>query len=115
MFKAFFTEGKNIADIETLVQLGKEIDLEENEIKTAFTDEKYAYQVNQDIQEARNIGVSGVPFFVFDRKYAVSGAQPIQFFLETLKKSFSEWKKLNPETKLEIEKGQSCTTHGVCE
>lgn len=115
LFRAFFTEAKNIADIETLAQLGKEIGLDENELKTAFTDDKYAYQVNQDIQEARTLGISGVPFFVFDRKFAVSGAQPPQVFSETLGKSFTEWRKLNPETKLEVTRGQSCSIDGACE
>src|SRR5690606_41384434 len=76
LFKAFFMEGKNIADIATLTQVGKEIGLNESEIQTAFTDDQYAYLANQDIMEAREIGVSGVPFFVLNRKYAISGAQP---------------------------------------
>src|SRR5690554_5849108 len=76
LFKAFFTEGKNIADIETLTQLGKDIGLDENELQSAFTDDTYKYQMTQDIQEGQQIGVKGVPFFVFDRKYGVSGAQP---------------------------------------
>lgn len=115
LFKAFFTEGKNIADIETLTQLGEEIGLDKQELQVAFTDEKYAQLVQDDIQEARQIGVSGVPFFVIDRKYAVSGAQPPQAFLETLKKSFAEWRKLNPKSQFEVIKGQSCTTDGKCE
>ncbi|PRD47667.1 DsbA family oxidoreductase [Sphingobacterium haloxyli] len=115
LFKAFFTEGKSIADIETLTQLGKEIGLDETELQTAFTDDKYAYLVNQDIQEAQQIGVRGVPFFVIDRKYAVSGAQPAEAFLQTLEKAFPEWRKLNPENNFEIAKGQSCTPDGKCE
>lgn len=115
LFKAFFTEGKSIADIKTLTQLGKEIGLDETELQTAFTDDKYAYLVNQDIQEAQQIGVRGVPFFVIDRKYAVSGAQPAEAFLQTLEKAFPEWRKLNPENNFEIAKGQSCTTDGKCE
>lgn len=115
LFKAFFTEGKSIADIKTLTQLGKEIGLDETELQTAFTDDKYAYLVNQDIQEAQQIGVRGVPFFVIDRKYAVSGAQPAEAFLQTLEKAFPEWRKLNPESQFEITKGQSCTTDGKCE
>ena len=55
--------------------------------------------VEQDIQEAQNIGVRGVPFFVFNRKYAVSGAQPPQAFLQTLEQSYNEWRKENPEKK----------------
>ncbi len=115
LFRAFFTEGKNIADIQTLLQLGQEIDLDESELKTALADEKYGYDVNQDIQEARNIGVTGVPFFVFDRKYAVSGAQPPEAFSQSLQKAFSEWRAKNPEIKIEVTQGQSCSTDGICE
>lgn len=115
LFHAFFTEGKSIADIDTLTQLGVEIGLDATELQVAFTDERYAYQVNQDIQEARQIGVNGVPFFVFNRKYAISGAQPPQAFLETLRKSFDEWQKLNPQPKLNIQQGNSCSIDGVCE
>lgn len=104
-----------VADTGTLTQLGKEIGLNETELQAAFTDDKYAYLVNQDIQEARQIGVSGVPFFVVDRKYAVSGAQPAEAFLQMLEKTFTEWRKLNPKSQFEITKGQSCTTDGKCE
>lgn len=115
LFRAFFTEGKSIADVETLTQLGKEIGLDENDLQAAFKDAQYAKAVQADIQEARQIGVQGVPFFVIDRKYAVSGAQPPQAFLETLEKSFTEWRKLNPETPFEVIQGQSCSPDGTCQ
>lgn len=115
LFKAFFTEGKNIADTETLVQLGKDFGLDESEIKANLENEKFKYEIAQDIQEAQNIGVTGVPFFVFDRKYAISGAQPTEAFLETLTKSFNEWQKNNPQTKLEITEGNSCSIDGKCD
>jgi protein disulfide-isomerase len=115
LFLAFFTEGKNIADQSTLIDFGKEIGLDAKEVENVFSDEKYTGLVNQDIQEAKQIGVQGVPFFVLDRKYAVSGAQPSQTFLESLEKSFGEWRKLNPETKLKVTQGQSCTPESSCE
>lgn len=115
LFKAFFTEGKNVADIETLTQLGKEVGLDEKELQVAFTDDQYLYQMKQDIQEGANLGVKGVPFFVFDRKYGVSGAQPAEAFLETLSKSFDEWREKNPEVKLQMTQGQSCDINGNCE
>ena len=115
LFLAFFTQGENIADLAALTQFGKEVGLDEVELQAAFTDDNYAYLVKQDITEAQHIGVRGVPFFVLDRKYAVSGAQPPKVFLENLEKSFSEWRKQNPETKLEVSEGQSCTVEGVCE
>lgn len=114
LFLAFFTEGKNIADVGTLTKIGKEIGLNENEIKTAFTDEKYALLVKQDIVEAGQVGVQGVPFFVLDRKVAVSGAQPAEEFLKNLEKAFAVWRKANPETKLEIIQGKSCTPDSIC-
>jgi protein disulfide-isomerase len=115
LFQAYFTEGKNVADETTLTELGKEIGLDENELQVAFNDDKYLYQMKQDIQEAQNIGVRGVPFFVFDRKYGVSGAQPTEAFLETLNKSFGEWREKNPKTILDISKGQSCDINGNCD
>lgn len=114
LFKAYFTEGLNIADNKVLADLGIEIGLNIDEVQLAFTDENYQYQMKQDIQEAAGLGVRGVPFFVFDRKYGVSGAQPTQAFTETLGKSFSEWRKANPIVKLEISEGKSCSTDGVC-
>ena|SRR5690606_24253860 len=114
LFKAFFTEGRNIADTETLIRLGEEIGLDKAELQAALSEKKYADAVNQDIQEARKLGVNGVPFFVMDRKYAVSGAQPPEVFLETLEKAYAEWKKLNPDNFLEIKPGQSCSSDGQC-
>ena len=115
LFRAFFTDGKNVADLETLKELGKEAGLDEKELESAFTDDQFKYKMNQDIQEARSIGVTGVPFFVFDRKYGVSGAQPSEAFLDTLRKSFTEWRKENPEIKLKMSEGQRCRTDGTCD
>lgn len=115
LFSAFFIEGKNIADLSVLNQLGKDVGLDEKELQAAFTDDKYAYMVQQDIAEAQQIGVRGVPFFVLNRKYGISGAQPPMVFLENLEKSFSEWRELNPDIKLEVTEGQSCSVDGVCE
>ena len=114
-FKAFFTEGENIADDATLIKIGDDIGLTEENVNVALSDDKYLEMVHQDIQEARKIGVQGVPFFVFDRKYAVSGAQPPQAFLQTLEKSYAEWREANPEIKIEVTKGQSCSIDGVCD
>ncbi|MBE8721887.1 DsbA family oxidoreductase [Sphingobacterium pedocola] len=114
LFSAFFTESKNIADTETLVRLGKDFGLEESELKASLEDEKYKYEITQDIQEAQNIGVTGVPFFVFDRKYAVSGAQPAEVFLQSLNKSFSEWRTSNPGATLAVTQANSCNIDGSC-
>ena len=83
-FRAYFTEGRDLASVAELVALGEEAGLAEADIRAAIASEEYAYRVSQDIQEGVNLGVRGVPFFVFDRKYGISGAEPIQVFIDTL-------------------------------
>jgi len=95
IFKAYFTEGKDIASQQTLLELGKEIGLDEKEIKEVLNSDKFGDDVRADIEEAGNIGVRGVPFFVFNRAYAVSGAQPVEIFTQTLEKSFTDWRNEN--------------------
>ena len=92
LLAAYFTNGVNMDDIDALVKIGKEIGLNAEEVKNVLQSDKYTKEVKNDILEASQIGVRGVPFFVFDRKYAVSGAQPIEAFLGTLTKSFEEFK-----------------------
>jgi len=90
LFKAYFTEGKNMCDAATLLQLAKEIGLDEKEANEVINSDAYAAEVKKDIEEAYKIGVTGVPFFVFNRKYVVSGAQPTSTFYGALKNCLSE-------------------------
>lgn len=92
LFKAYFTEGKNMCDITTLLELAEDIGLDATEAKEVLNTNAYSTEVKKDIEEASQIGVTGVPFFVFNRKYAVSGAQPSASFVNVLNKSFSEYK-----------------------
>jgi predicted DsbA family dithiol-disulfide isomerase len=73
-----------LAKVETLVELGGLVGLHPTEVRAAIESEALAYRVSQDIQEGVNLGVRGVPFFVFDRKFGISGAEPIQVFIDTL-------------------------------
>ncbi|MDQ6473056.1 DsbA family oxidoreductase [Flavobacterium sp. LHD-80] len=84
-FKAYFTEGRDLNDGPTLIELGEKAGLNKNEILEVLQDENlFLKDVQHDITEAQEIGVQGVPFFVFDRKYAVSGAQPVEAFVNTI-------------------------------
>ena len=114
LFIAYFTEGKNIDDISTLVQIGVEIGLDATEVKNVLESDQYTDEVRRDIYEAHQVGVRGVPFFVFDNKYAVSGAQESKVFLEVLEKAFPAWRKENPLPIFEIIEGQSCNPDGEC-
>jgi protein disulfide-isomerase len=115
LFYAYFTEGKNLSDINVLIELGQKIGLDANEIITVINNKSFEKNVLKDIEEARQIGVKGVPFFVFDRKYAVSGAQPVDSFYDTLEQTYKEWLEKNNITTLSINnEGESCDTNGNC-
>ena len=90
LFKAYFTEGKNTANHFTLTEIGKELGMDEKEIMDVLNSSTYSKEVEQDIMEAQQIGVRGVPFFVLDRKYAVSGAQESETFLGALTRAYNE-------------------------
>lgn len=96
LFSAYFTEGKNTADHNTLIQIGTEIGLDKTEVSELLNSTLYTEEVERDIYEAQQVGVRGVPFFVLDRKYAVSGAQESSTFLQALTKSYEEHAKENP-------------------
>lgn len=113
LFKAHFEEAKNIDNLEVLVQVSTSIGMDAEEVRRKLESDAFAYQVKQDEMEARNIGVRGVPFFVFDDKYGVSGAQSSENFLQTLEKSWEAY--LQKNQKLEISEGDSCTTQGNCD
>lgn len=87
LFAAYFTEGKNTADHAVLAELGAAIGLDPEAVKTALAGKAYSAEVDEDIYTARQFGINSVPFFVFDRKLAVSGAQDVQVFLKTLEKA----------------------------
>ncbi len=114
LFYAYFTQGKNLNDRITLIEFGKEIGLTETEVNKALTEPLYVTKVEEDSREAQALGAKGVPFFVVNRKYAIAGAQQSNEILQLLKKSFAEWQKENPQTKLETVQGESCTPNGEC-
>jgi predicted DsbA family dithiol-disulfide isomerase len=114
LFKAYFTDGKNIDDKETLIGLGSEIGLDTAEIKQALETSAYADDVRRDIAEAQYLGIQGVPFFVMNGKYAVSGAQAVPVFEQTLEKAFDEWQREASKPKLEVIEGESCGPDGDC-
>lgn len=87
LLSAYFTEGENIGDIDTLIRLADEIGLPKEDAATVLKGDRYRGDVKKDVEEARQMQVQGVPFFVMNRKYAVSGAQPVEVFVQALNKT----------------------------
>lgn len=114
LFKAYFTEGKDFSDHTTLIALAKEIGLDEAEVADVLKNNTYKENVAHDIDEAAQIGIRGVPFFVFNRKFAVSGAQAPDVFSSALQQSFEDWNKNRPLTNINVAEGDVCSPDGNC-
>lgn len=112
LFKAQMVNGENIDDEATLIKIGDNVGISEEEVKNALISDEMKHAVSQDEMLARNIGVRAVPFFIFNDKYAVSGAQHPEVFAEVLEKSWEEFSA--GDKGLQIIEGQSCDTDGNC-
>ncbi|SEH32902.1 DsbA family oxidoreductase [Chryseobacterium culicis] len=110
LFIAHFIDGKNVGDTEVLVALAENLGIDKEEARQAITTDQLDGEVNQDIQEARNNGISGVPFFVLNGKYAVSGAQPAAVFENALQQTYKET--ASPFKDLSGENEASCDADG---
>lgn len=112
LFQAYFMRGLSVADSSVLMQIGKEIGLSDEALSELFTQQDLKVRVEADLYEARTIGISGVPFFLFNDRYAISGAQPVEAFLQTLQK-------VGQLEAVEMRKtpvsGASCEPEGKCD
>src|SRR5262245_1663382 len=86
-FRDYFTEQRSLFDKQSLEVLAADAGLDADEARRVLTGRDYTDAVAADIKEARMLGVSGVPFFVFDRRLGLSGAQPIEVFVDALRQS----------------------------
>lgn len=113
LFQSYFVDGKNIDDLDTLLSLGESIGLDRGELKASLENNRFADAVREDIYEAFQLGVKGVPFFVFNRKYGISGAQTNKVFEDTLATAYEGWQRENNPALLVLE-GPSCDVNGNC-
>jgi predicted DsbA family dithiol-disulfide isomerase len=89
LLRAYFTEGADLSDPGTLAGLMKEAGVDPDRTRQVLDSDEYADAVQADIAEAHALGASGVPFFVIDRRYGISGAQPTEVFLNALNTAYA--------------------------
>ncbi|MGM0845739.1 MAG: DsbA family oxidoreductase [Bacillota bacterium] len=90
ILRAFFTESKHIGDQGTLIELAADVGLDRDAVTKMLASDEMADEVRADEQAAQQIGVSGVPFYLIDKKYALTGAQPTEVFVGALQKVIAE-------------------------
>ncbi len=87
LFKAYFCDGKDIAQQSVLIHIADQVGLSTARAKQVLESDEFSNEVRSDESEARELNISGVPAFVINRKYLVSGAQPVEAFLEVFKEA----------------------------
>ncbi|MGM9945005.1 MAG: DsbA family protein [Lysinibacillus sp.] len=113
LMKAYFLEGKAIGRHDVLKRLAKEAELNMEAVERVLESNQYEEAIEQDIYEAQQIGVRGVPFFVFNNKYGLSGAQPQLVFEQTIEQAASE---AGLKKRIEvISQGAAICSDGQCE
>ncbi|HEY0165617.1 MAG TPA: DsbA family oxidoreductase [Jatrophihabitans sp.] len=90
LFRAYFTDGLHVGNLDVLADLAAEIGLERDGAREILDSDAYGNDFDNDIELARQLAITGVPFFVFDGKYAVSGAQPVDTFTQALSTTWQE-------------------------
>jgi predicted DsbA family dithiol-disulfide isomerase len=102
VYRAYFGERRPIFDIDSLASIGQQIGLDPDEVRAALSEGRYRERVEADAREARELGASGVPFVVVDRRYVVSGAQPVETFRHVLDRAWRDG------PKPAVERGAAC-------
>jgi predicted DsbA family dithiol-disulfide isomerase len=90
LMAAYFTEGRSISEVESLVGLAKDAGLDPQQARAVLESDEFSDEVRADEREAAELGITGVPFFVINRRYAVSGAQPSELLLTALDRAWGE-------------------------
>ncbi|OAA18365.1 putative dithiol-disulfide isomerase involved in polyketide biosynthesis [Frankia sp. EI5c] len=85
LLRAVLVDGSAADDLGTLVRLATEVGLPADATRDVLNGDTYADDVHHDIQQARTLGIRGVPFYAVDRAYGISGAQPVETILDTLR------------------------------
>lgn len=85
-----FEHGKDIGSRKYLTAVALELGIAPDAVEELFTTDKYADDVRADFEEAQALGISGVPFFVIDRKFGLSGAQPVEAFTAALAQAWQD-------------------------
>jgi predicted DsbA family dithiol-disulfide isomerase len=90
LMHAYFSESLAVGELESLARLAPEFGIAENDALVMLKSDAYGAEVRADEERAANFGITGVPFFVFDGKSGISGAQPVEVFSAALQKAWVE-------------------------
>lgn len=105
LLRAFFTEGEQIGDRDVLVRLAAEVGVDEAQARNVLDSGRHSDDVQADLAQAQAYGIRGVPFFVIDERYGISGAQPTSVFTQALEQA---WSAAHPLAMVTGDGGNAC-------
>ncbi|WP_342514225.1 DsbA family oxidoreductase [Sporosarcina sp. FSL K6-1522] len=114
LLQAYFVDAEKIGTEDVLLRIAEESGISQDRAKEVLASDEFATEVKGDIAEAGQIGVQGVPFFVINRKYAISGAQPAEAFADALRK-VAEEEGIQPALKVLGAEGEGLCTDDGCD
>lgn len=110
LFRAYFTDSKNIGNTDVLLELAINIGLKKEEVANYLASDQGNDAVKADILEAQRLQVGGVPFFFVDKSYAISGAQPVSTIAQILREAYVEYGKKSLNETKNNDDASSCST-----
>ena len=106
MFSAYFTEGRHLGHADVLAELAEQAGLDRAQALEVLQSERYLVEVQNDVDHAHRLGIQGVPFFVINDKYGISGAQPQPIFTQALQQA---WQDEHPLQMVGLAEDATCT------
>lgn len=113
LLQAYFEDQKNVDTADVLLDIAEKAGLDKQETRDALSSDAPFVKVEQDLKEAQDLSIQGVPFFVIDRKYGISGAQESEIFTKALETAFTEWQQKCTD-EITVTKGPACSLEGDC-
>ncbi len=115
LFKAYFIDGKNIAEEQLLFQIASTVNIDNEKAQKIFNSDAYLDQIKKDMEYSENeLELEYIPFYRFNEKHIIQGSIAIEDYLSVLKKAYAEWESGDSSGESDLISGQSCSIDGVC-
>ena len=92
LFDAYFSKSKDIGDEQVLISIAKKNNLDLDNVRAYLNEEENIIKINKMDHDAKKMGITGVPFYIFNNQSSISGAQSVEYLVEAIKKSYDEKK-----------------------
>jgi len=115
LFKAYFIEGKNVNEMQVLIEIGTQLGLEAKEVEETIMEQRFSEAIRKEGEEATTLGIPVIPHLILNKQQVISGVQTEEKLLQIVEKAYQEWKENKTSSESTIIQGSSCSIDGHCE